>query len=290
MNQKKKGFTLIEMLVVIAIVAILVSIVLPVVKTSTTRAGAAANAANLRAMEAKLNIMKLDYPKDFETLLDNPITETQTWNFLKALFDVMNGVGSADAMLTKEFTYFTADENGVIELWNPVTIDAVPVSAEVNVPGIKKPTSISVKKGDPMTIVITDKYVHAYYGNATTGYYSVDNFADVAEDGKFDGRVALGGSEGGGGLSGITCNWTGHQWGDDEICDRCGFDNGWHESHTDANGDHVCDSCHETASSCGDTNGDYLCDICGAPYNHSHTTNNWWETKCSLCGKYSWQH
>ena len=44
----EKGFTLLEMLVVIAIIAILVAIVVPAVANATTRAKAAADAANLR--------------------------------------------------------------------------------------------------------------------------------------------------------------------------------------------------------------------------------------------------
>lgn len=54
--RKKQGFTLIEMLVVIAIIAILVSIVIPVVGNSTDKARAAADAANLRSTLGVLNI------------------------------------------------------------------------------------------------------------------------------------------------------------------------------------------------------------------------------------------
>lgn len=53
----KKGFTLIEMLVVIAIIAILVAIIIPVVANSTTKAKAATDAANLRSAEATAAIM-----------------------------------------------------------------------------------------------------------------------------------------------------------------------------------------------------------------------------------------
>lgn len=48
-KMNKKGFTLIEMLVVIAIIAILVSIVIPVVGNSTEKAKEAKDAANIRA-------------------------------------------------------------------------------------------------------------------------------------------------------------------------------------------------------------------------------------------------
>lgn len=55
MFRKKKGFTLIEMLVVIAIIAVLVSIVIPTVSASTTKAKAAVDAANLRSIMGQLN-------------------------------------------------------------------------------------------------------------------------------------------------------------------------------------------------------------------------------------------
>ena len=55
MYKRKKGFTLIEMLVVIAIIAILVSIVIPTVTSGTTRADAAVDAANLRSALGALN-------------------------------------------------------------------------------------------------------------------------------------------------------------------------------------------------------------------------------------------
>jgi len=52
----KKGFTLIEMLIVIAIIAILVAIIVPVVGNSITKAAAATDAANLRTAKASLSI------------------------------------------------------------------------------------------------------------------------------------------------------------------------------------------------------------------------------------------
>ena len=65
MKMNKKGFTLIEMLVVIAIIAVLVAIIVPTVTNSTTKAKAATDAANLRSVisEANINILADD---DFE--------------------------------------------------------------------------------------------------------------------------------------------------------------------------------------------------------------------------------
>ncbi len=53
--KRNKGFTLVEMLVVIAIIAVLVSIIIPVVGNSTAKAKAAADAANLRSVLGLLN-------------------------------------------------------------------------------------------------------------------------------------------------------------------------------------------------------------------------------------------
>lgn len=55
----KKGFTLIEMLVVIAIIAILVAIVIPVVSNATTKAKEATDVANIRSAVAEYEIKTL---------------------------------------------------------------------------------------------------------------------------------------------------------------------------------------------------------------------------------------
>lgn len=51
----RKGFTLIEMLVVIAIVAILVAVIVPAVSNATIRAKASTDAANLRTILGEAN-------------------------------------------------------------------------------------------------------------------------------------------------------------------------------------------------------------------------------------------
>lgn len=55
--QKKSGFTLIEMLVVIAIVAVLVSVIIPIIDSSLEKAEATTDAANLRTVVGELNIV-----------------------------------------------------------------------------------------------------------------------------------------------------------------------------------------------------------------------------------------
>ena len=65
-KMNKKGFTLIEMLAVIAIIAVLVAIIVPAVSNSTTKAKGAADAANLRSIQAEAAI---EYLSD-ETITD----------------------------------------------------------------------------------------------------------------------------------------------------------------------------------------------------------------------------
>lgn len=55
MLRNKKGFTLIEMLAVIAIIAVLISVIIPTVFASSDKAKAAADAANLRSVLGQMN-------------------------------------------------------------------------------------------------------------------------------------------------------------------------------------------------------------------------------------------
>lgn len=54
-KMNKKGFTLIEMLIVIAIIAILVAIIIPVVSAATEKARESRDAANIRAAIAEVS-------------------------------------------------------------------------------------------------------------------------------------------------------------------------------------------------------------------------------------------
>ncbi len=78
-KMNKKGFTLIEMLVVIAIIAILVAIIIPVVSAATEKAREASDAANIRAAIAEVTANGLSTGEDQE----KTVTLTQTGAFDK---------------------------------------------------------------------------------------------------------------------------------------------------------------------------------------------------------------
>ena len=72
----KKGFTLIEMLVVIAIIAVLVAVIIPVVVSATTKANAATDAANLRSVLGQANSLLMTNNADDGSLLLSAEFET----------------------------------------------------------------------------------------------------------------------------------------------------------------------------------------------------------------------
>lgn len=89
-NKNRKGFTLIEMLVVITIISILVAIVIPVVGNATIRAKAATDAANLRTVFADLNMYVLNGDSSVSEIIDaslNPISKMDPDALLFALHD-----------------------------------------------------------------------------------------------------------------------------------------------------------------------------------------------------------
>ena len=72
LKKKKKGFTLLELLVVLAILAILIAIAIPVYKNQKEKAAITAHNANVRVLETALESYRQDnngeLPKDIDDL------------------------------------------------------------------------------------------------------------------------------------------------------------------------------------------------------------------------------
>ena len=93
--QNKKGFTLMEMLIVVAIIAVLVAIAIPVSNGALTKSKEAADVANVRATYAEWQTAMLTEntkaPADKDAFLKGPAgTDTLTLNYLDKL-TVANG-------------------------------------------------------------------------------------------------------------------------------------------------------------------------------------------------------
>ncbi len=170
--RKNKGFTLIEMLVVIAIIAVLVSILIPVVGASTTKAAAATNAANLRTIEAKLNIARVDVPGAFDTALEDEINQLGI-----SMSDTDNLIIKyLQKRAISKYATFKSDANGTLTIASGLTITGVPTAQEVNM--FSTSSMSGVEKGIPMSVVITDGQAKCYYDQ-----YDIAYFAEIAETG-----------------------------------------------------------------------------------------------------------
>ena len=82
----KKGFTLMEMLIVVAIIAVLVAIAIPVFNGALTKSKEAADVANVRALYAEWQVGILTentpIPTDTKTFLAGPGSDkTTTLNY-----------------------------------------------------------------------------------------------------------------------------------------------------------------------------------------------------------------
>lgn len=108
-NINKFGFTLIEMLVVIAIVAVLVSVVVPAITNSNQQAKAAADAANLRSVLSVLNIEVVNGESTVPEIINasiNPNSKLDPDAVLQAVFDAP---GFIEVFYVNGDTYYSLD-------------------------------------------------------------------------------------------------------------------------------------------------------------------------------------
>ena len=118
----KKGFTLIEMLAVIAIIAILVAIIVPAVGSSTTKANAATNAANLRSAAAAIAIEYME--GDLEADENTGVIENYT-SITAPEMESVTGIQGGDftVKLDDGVIVCTFGDDGTIENYSDIAAD-----------------------------------------------------------------------------------------------------------------------------------------------------------------------
>ncbi len=101
-NSRKQGFTLAELLIVVAIIAVLVAVAIPVFTAQLEKAKVATTVANLRAgyAEAQARAMLGDYDDinngNFTIYIDDltiPLTQEQLQKYRDELEDQLSAVG-----------------------------------------------------------------------------------------------------------------------------------------------------------------------------------------------------
>lgn len=271
--KKHLGFTLVEMLVVIAIIAILVSIITPIVTHSTTKANAAANAANLRSVMGQAASLKATGAVKF----DQGETPARVAEAMQRMIDSTNNIAIKSllmfakdlisAVYGTQSTYFAEDGKFVIE---GVTILA-PQAKKISFEGL------TLRAGTEMTLTVSDTEIIATYDGLTVGTFAL---------------IAAGGDT-------TSIEQYGHDFIDsngDWLCDICGKSIEEHSyedivggigsnSHacTSSDGDCVCDdpNCGQTMP-CVDSDGNYNCDRCGKLLDHTHVDNNPVDSICDV--------
>lgn len=106
----KKGFTLAELLIVVAIIAVLAAISIPIFNSQLTKARQATNAANLRAAYAEASAAMLD---------DNSTTKTITGVILTS-----DGIGDDTVLSFKDDITWTDLSNTAESVSVVFTYDA----------------------------------------------------------------------------------------------------------------------------------------------------------------------
>lgn len=109
MSKRKEGFTLIEMLVVIAIIAVLVSVVIPVIGNSTDQAKAATDAANLRTVLGELNVHVVNGDKTVTEIINSCTNPTSKMDPDATLHAVFDAPGFIEVFYVNGSTFYSLD-------------------------------------------------------------------------------------------------------------------------------------------------------------------------------------
>lgn len=109
--KNSKGFTLMEMLIVVAIIAILVAIAIPTFTSSLEKAREAADLANIRSAYAEAMVKYLDGSLTTEGVTSEKLTQTKEgWETSTSVPSYLTNVGSMKVIKNKAVKVTVNDE------------------------------------------------------------------------------------------------------------------------------------------------------------------------------------
>lgn len=109
--KNSKGFTLMEMLIVVAIIAILVAIAIPTFTSSLEKAREAADLANIRSAYAEAMVKYLDGSLTAEGVTSEKLTQTKEgWETSTSVPSYLTAVGSMKVIKNKAVKVIVDDE------------------------------------------------------------------------------------------------------------------------------------------------------------------------------------
>lgn len=109
--KNSKGFTLMEMLIVVAIIAILVAIAIPTFTSSLEKAREAADLANIRSAYAEAMVKYLDGSLTTEGVTSEKLTQTKEgWETSTSVPSYLTNVGSMEVIKNKAVKVTVNDE------------------------------------------------------------------------------------------------------------------------------------------------------------------------------------
>ena len=123
MKKNNKGFTLMEMLIVVAIIAVLIAIAIPTFSGSLTKARQAADNANVRAA----------YAEAMSKALSNNETATATAGPMQAAYDGSSKIGDVQPTTwakgaTVTVTVTPSDDGFNVSIGGPSTPEPTPTT------------------------------------------------------------------------------------------------------------------------------------------------------------------
>lgn len=135
MKKNNRGFTLAELLIVVAIIAVLVAIAIPVFTQQLEKAREATDASNIRAKYAEVMVEVLSNDKTpitsgYEVVLKQTVAKWQNTVDKESLSELLVAADTSD--LSKTAVVLTGDDWDAVDNGKKVTITYAPATSSTN--------------------------------------------------------------------------------------------------------------------------------------------------------------